>query len=270
MLNLNYQKIGNGYPLIILHGLYGSLHNWLTIGKALAPNFEVWLIDQRNHGHSPHHAEHTYNALQADLLNFMNQHKIAKAHILGHSMGGKTAMYFSLQHPNMVKSLIVADIAPKAYTQLNTPSQHSIQHLNIINTMLSINLQAYSTRAQIEADFTNALSDKRIAAFLLKNLTRNAQGNFEWLLNINAIHNQLPYILQGINVEDFKHLRDQLQFPVLFLKGEKSDYINESDLYKIKELYPQAEITTIFDSGHWLHAEQPALFLKSVQYFLNV
>jgi pimeloyl-ACP methyl ester carboxylesterase len=113
------------------------------------------------------------------------------------------------------------------------------------------------------------INDKRIANFLLKNLSRNDKGEFIWLLNIKAIHDQLPYILEGIEIEKFTHLRDQLTFKVLFLKGEKSDYINETDLYKIKEMYPKAEITTIFDAGHWLHAEQPEAFLKAVTYFLN-
>ena len=139
-MKLAYKKFGKGQPLLILHGLYGSSDNWYSIGKELAQKFEVFLIDMRNHGHSPHSKEHNYNAMQEDLLEMYATLGISKAILLGHSMGGKAAMLFSILHPAMVEKLIVVDICPKPYTSLQNYQSHALEHLNIMQAFLSVDI----------------------------------------------------------------------------------------------------------------------------------
>jgi esterase len=269
-LQLAYKKIGSGYPLIILHGLYGSSDNWFTIGNILAKHFEVYLVDQRNHGKSAHSPEHSYEVMKDDLLEFYHQHNISKAIIIGHSMGGKTAILFSLHHPEMVEKLIIVDIAPKSYLSLTELKSQIVQHLNIMQAFTSVNISEMKSREAIDKAFAEFVAHENVRRFLLKNVKRNEQGNFEWLLNVEALRNALPQIMDGINLKNFVPDKEKMNFPVLFIKGEKSDYITEDDIYAIKQLYPKAEFVTIFEAGHWVHAEQPELFIKTILYFLNV
>jgi pimeloyl-ACP methyl ester carboxylesterase len=269
-MQLAYKKFGSGQPLIILHGLYGSSDNWNTIGKRLSENFKVYLVDQRNHGKSPHNKEHSYHSMQNDLLEFFEDNKINKAVLIGHSMGGKTAMLFTLLHPEKVLKLIVADIAPKAYVSLTGYQKHATDHLNIMQAFLSIDLVNSKSRAEVEDGFSKFVHDPITRRFLLKNLERRKDGTFHWIINIDALNNALPNMLDDSDFKNAKFDKELTGIPVLFIKGEKSDYVLEKDIYLIKQYFPKAEITTIFDAGHWLHSEQPELFLKSVNYFLAV
>jgi len=267
-MKLAFRKLGNGTPLLILHGLYGNSDNWYTIGKRLAENFEVYLIDQRNHGKSDHCKEHSYQSMQLDLLEFFDYHKISEAILLGHSMGGKTAMLFALLHPEKISKLIVVDIAPKAYKSLNDYQKHATDHLNIMQAFLSIDLSIAESRKEVDDEFSKFVSDLQTRRFLLKNLEHKKDGSFHWKINIGSLNNALPNMLDDSDFKKVKFDKELTSFPVLFIKGERSDYILEKDIYLIKQYFPRAEITTIFDAGHWLHSEQPELFLKSINYFL--
>lgn len=268
-MQLAFKTLGSGSPLIILHGLYGNSDNWITIAKSLAENFKVFLIDLRNHGQSPHSNEHNYDVLQQDVVEFFESQNIEKAIVIGHSMGGKTAMLFALRNPGKVESLIIVDIAPKSYKGLESLHPHVIQHLNIINAYSSINASEYHSRSEVENEFSKYVPDVSLRKFLLKNLGRDKENTFKWNINIDALKNNLPQILDGIEVKKANIDREKLNFQTLFIRGEKSNYILDADIIEIKNIFPKSEIITIFDSGHWVHSEKPELFLKSIKYFLE-
>ena len=266
-MQLAYKKLGQGSPLLILHGLYGSSDNWYSIGKEIAKQHEVFLLDMRNHGKSAHSKDHDYSYMQADILEFLHTHQIKKASIIGHSMGGKTAMLFALLHPEFINKLIIVDIAPKSYTSLQNYQLHALEHLNIMQAFLSVDISTLKSRNEIDSEFAKYVPDSSTRMFLLKNVARTNEG-FSWILNVAILSKSLPNILEGINTKAGITKGNEC-FPTLFIKGEKSDYILDSDLHSIKQLFPKAELTTIFDAGHWVHSEQPILFLKAVNYFLD-
>ncbi len=260
--------MGQGPPMIILHGLYGSSDNWLSIGRAFSSNFEVFLIDQRNHGRSPHTKEHNYINLRNDLHDFMVSHNLQKSVILGHSMGGKAAMYFSVAWPEMVQSLIVIDISPRSYKSLTQPAPQTVDHMNIISAMISVDFNSVKDRADVEDILKESIPSERIRQFLLKNIKRGRDGIYKWKLNVKTLHDQLPKIIDGIDPKPFMNGNGITGFPVLFIKAEKSSYIREEDIGIIKTIFPMAEMATIPDTDHWVHAEKPELLIKTISYFV--
>ncbi len=268
-MNLSFRKMGQGPPMIILHGLYGSSDNWVSIGKAFAEKFEVFLIDQRNHGNSPHTKEHNYVALRNDLRDFMETQAIEKAVILGHSMGGKTAMYFAVAWPEKVQSLIVVDISPLPYKSVTRPVSQSLDHLNIINAMFSVDFSEVKTREDVNRMLSETLPSEKLRQFLLKNVHRNKEDSrYNWKLNIQTLHDQLPKIMDGLDPKDFMNGNGMTGFPVLFIKAEKSGYIGEEDISAIKTIFPMAEMVIIPGADHWVHVEQPELLIKTISYFV--
>ncbi len=267
-IELSYRKMGQGPPMIILHGLYGSSDNWLSIGKAFAPKFDVYLPDQRNHGKSPHTKEHTYTLLRNDLHGFMESHGIEKAIILGHSMGGKAAMYFAVAWPEKVQALIVVDITPGSYKSLITPAPQSVNHMNIISSMLSVDFSRVNNREDVNSILKETIPSQRVRHFLLKNIKRNKTGGYEWRLNIRTLHDQLPRILDGLDPKPFLNGNGITGFPVLFIRAEKSGYIREEDKALIKTIFPMAEMVTIPGADHWVHVEKPELLIKTIEYFI--
>jgi pimeloyl-ACP methyl ester carboxylesterase len=267
-MNLHYRKLGKGHPLIIVHGLYGSSDNWLSIGKELSENFEVYIIDQRNHGKSPHHSSHTYSDLKEDLYQFMIEQNIEKAILLGHSMGGKTVMFFAADYPEMVSSLLIADIAPKNYSNDSKYSRKTIDHNQIVKAMLNFNFSGFNSRTEIDQEFEKTIKSERVRQFLLKNLKRNSDKSFTWKINIQAISDHLSEILDGMDAHQFEKGKGITGFPVLFLKGANSNYITNDDHKLIRTIFPYAEITTIPNAGHWIHAEQAQLLIKTIEYFV--
>ncbi len=269
-MQLAFKKSGSGVPLIILHGLYGSSDNWSTVGKALSDKFTVYCIDQRNHGNSPHSSEHNYNLMQDDLLEFLNFHNIDKAILLGHSMGGKVAMLFSLLHPERILKLIIVDIAPKEYKNLLNFQPHAILYLNIMQAFVNVDVTLTKSRRKIEKEFYQYVPDKNICGFILKNLKRDNDGNFRWSINIDALNNHLPDILNGIDFAKVKFNIELINFPTLFIRGEKSDFILDEDKTTIKQFFQNAEFVTIFNAGHLVHTDQPGFFLNAVFGFLKI
>ncbi len=268
-MKLFYRKYGEGPPLIIVHGLYGESDNWVSIGRALADRYEVFIIDQRNHGHSPHDPEHNYTVLKNDLLGFMDEHNLGKAILMGHSMGGKTVMFFAAAWPERVQSMIVVDISPRSYISTDQPSPHTLDHLNVVNAMMNVDFEKAESRMDIDMMLAPYIPSQRVRQFLLKNVRRKDRTHFKWKLNLQALHDEMPRILDGLSPEKYLNGNGITGFPALFIRGADSDYIREADYSIIHTIFPTAEIVTIPNAGHWVHAEQPELFLKNVRYFLE-
>lgn len=254
-IQLNYKSFGQGNPIIILHGLFGTLDNWQTVGKQLAETHTVFLVDQRNHGKSPHVVGHTYPLLAADLNHFMEEQWIFEATIIGHSMGGKTAMQFAMDYPDRVKQLVVVDIAPKSYDG---------GHELIINALLSLPLYEITDRTQADQMLQSfGIEEFGTRQFLLKNLTRTKAGNYEWKMNLSELHKNYEQILANIE------LHEPFEGETLFIKGGKSDYISEKDWTTVQQYFPNAQLKTIPNAGHWVHAEAPNELIKSLLSFLK-
>jgi esterase len=253
-MKLFYRKLGNGPPLIILHGLYGSSDNWATIAKNLADRFTVYLPDQRNHGQSPHSDIHDYNSMRDDLFELVSDLKLKKFFLAGHSMGGKTAIAFAFKWPEMLYGLLVADVSP--FTNENTMTSAYNQHITILKTILSIDLSAITSRKEAESLLLEKISSEKVRGFILKNLQRKAGDIFTWKINAQSLHNNLDKIMEGIDLQE-GFSQPVTGFPVIFLKGENSDYLTTEDMIQIKKVFPSAVFTEVEGAGHWIHADKP-------------
>lgn len=252
-MQLNFKKIGEGNPLIILHGLFGSLDNWMTIAKELGKDFEVYIVDARNHGQSPQDDVFNYQVMVEDLKEFIEEHQMISPIILGHSMGGKTAMQFAIDYPNLLSKLIVADIAPRAY-----PIHHDL----IINSLKSLNFNEIKTRNEADEKLAQYIFDLSTRQFLLKNLYWATQGQLAFRFNLEVISKNIDEVGAEIKFTSpfYQH--------TLFIRGDQSNYILDSDFEQIFTIFPNAQVKTIENSGHWVHAENPLAFLKVVKAFL--
>jgi len=264
-MEMFFRKLGEGSPLIIVHGLYGSSDNWLSIGRELARDFQVFLVDLRNHGNSQHTERHTYALMKLDLLEFLDRHDIDKAIMIGHSMGGKAVMNFAADFPERVASLVVIDIGPKNYHSLTELSSQDIDHMNILNGMQSIDFKKVKTREDADAQLAGYIKSTRIRNFLLKNVKHNRDNTYSWKINVPLLIRELPAILEGLDQKK----TGITGFPVLFIRGESSPYIKDEDFTEIRNFFPNSEFVTIPGAGHWLHAEKPELLVKNLRYFLK-
>lgn len=264
-MQLFFKKIGDHKPaLIILHGLYGASDNWMNIGKIWADYFDVYLVDLRNHGRSPHSDLHTYPAMAEDIIELMNAQQIHKAVIVGHSMGGKVAIRLAMNYPSRINGLIVIDIAPKNYSLVN--DENIAHHQKILEGMLSINLSLLQKREDVNSLLRTSIPEERTRQFIMKNLKRNKNQSFSWKLNLKVISEEIINITKGFSDDEI--VKDLYGFPVLFVKGALSKYIEEADLERIYEIFPVAELQSISNTGHWIHAEQPAALSEMVLEFL--
>ena len=265
-MKLFYRKYGNGPPLIILHGLFGSSDNWVTIAKNLGNIFTVYLPDQRNHGQSPHSDIHDYDSMREDLHELISDLKIKRFFLAGHSMGGKTAISFALKYPEMLNGLLIADISPF----LNNNTEHRVynQHLSIINAMINLDLSSISTRAEAESKLLLIIPEAKERGFVLKNLQRTNGNNFSWKINPSSLGTNLGKIMEGI---DYKPLAGQqvTGFPIIFLKGGDSEYLPDNDFIEILKIFPGAELIKIADAGHWIHADQPGAVIRNIEKLLE-
>lgn len=265
-MELNYRKIGSGHPLVILHGLYGSGDNWLTIGKSLSDICEVYLVDQRNHGDSPHDDEHNYEVMMQDLKAFLDRLGISKTMIMGHSMGGKVAMRFAMEYPGMISRLIIVDISPGSY--LDTESKGHIKiHKEIIQAMINLDTDGLENLSDADERLAEGLPDERLRKFLMKNLGKRENGKYFWKINLPVLLDNLESVSDGLDEEKLKQ-SEISSFPVLFIRGENSDYIGEEDKELIKDIFPLSNMVTLKNSGHWLHAEHPESFSEIVKRFI--
>ena len=253
-MKLNYKSFGQGDPIIILHGMFGTLDNWQTIAKKLAENYTVFILDQRNHGRSPHSAEMNYEIMAEDLHEFMENNWIYKAHLIGHSMGGKTAMQFALTYPQMLDKLILIDIAPKAYEG---------GHQVVFDALFNVDIKNLTTRKQAAQQLTQYITDVSIQQFLLKNLTRKKEGGFVWKMNLEAIYKHYQDILKEVEGTEI------FEGPCLFIRGGKSNYVKKEDMELIRKKFRYAKLETVANAGHWVHAEAPSILLEKLRKFLT-
>ncbi len=254
-MSLNYKKYGEGSTtLIILHGLFGSLDNWQTLGKRFGEHFTTYIIDQRNHGKSPHLDTHNYQEMANDLNELMDELNVEDAYIIGHSMGGKTAMQFSIEQPHRVRKMIIVDIAPKYYAP---------HHQDIIGALESIDFNIDNDRKLVQEKIAQKINNPGVIQFLMKGLTWVTKEQLGWKFNLKVLSEQIENIGEELTGHAY------FTNPTLFIRGEKSDYITDDDLDIIEEAFPMAQHVTIENAGHWLHAENPNQFFDEVITFLK-
>lgn len=243
---------GQGEPLVLIHGLFGSYENLGVIARSLQDKFQIINLDLRNHGRSPHSDEMSYPLMAADVLETLDAQGLNQVSVLGHSMGGKVAMQLALMAPERVKKLILADISPV----VNEP-----RHAGILQAMQQINLATLQDRREADQQLSATVTELGVRQFLLKNLVK--EGNtFSWRLNLPALVANYPQILAA------PQANGPYLGPVLFIKGGDSDYLLPSHQSTIQQLFPHAKAKVIQGTGHWLHAEKPAAFSKIVADFL--
>jgi pimeloyl-ACP methyl ester carboxylesterase len=225
-MKLFFRKYGNGPALVILHGLYGSSDNWVTIAKRLSDIFTVYLPDQRNHGQSPHSDIHDYDSMREDLFELVTDLSLKKFFLAGHSMGGKTAISFALKWPEMLNGLLIADISPFSNETIGE-SVYS-QHFTILNAIISFDLHKISSRMEAENALLEIIPSEKVRGLILKNLQRTADNTFVWKLNASSLLKNLDKIMEGVERQT-DYSQQITGFPVIFLKGGDSDYIPTVD-----------------------------------------
>jgi pimeloyl-ACP methyl ester carboxylesterase len=251
-----YSKIeGSGQPLLIIHGFLGMSDNWKTLGAQFASEgFQVHLLDLRNHGRSFHSNEFSYQAMAQDVFEYCQAQNLEKVNIIGHSMGGKTAMLFATIYPEKVTKLIVADIGPKFYPQ---------HHQDILAGLNAVDFSKKPSRNEVETIMSAFIPDFGTRQFLLKSLYWQEPGQLAFRFNLAVFNQKMDEI--GVPLpEDSKYTK-----PTLFIRGENSNYILDSDFENIKNHFPNADFATIPNVGHWLHAENPQLFYELSHTFLK-
>ncbi len=262
-MKLYYQKIGKGQPVLILHGLLGSGDNWITMARKLSEKYEVYLVDIRNHGRSPHDEIHSYKSVVEDIEELILSENINNIHIVGHSMGGKAAMLYTAFYPEKTRTLTVIDIAPDGY---NIKQQFKIQedsNLFILNSMLSTDLANAKSRTEIDNYLSGYITNITIRQFIMKNLQRNSDKTFSWKPNIPVLIKFLPEIMGPIDINPIDNI------PVLFLKGELSGYISENHIRSVFDFFPEAKIITVPGAGHWIHSDKPDFVISELLTHFN-
>lgn len=249
----HYRVQGKGLPLIILHGLFGSMSNWRSLAIKFSHQFQVITVDLPNHGHSPPRKVFDYTSLAKDLVSFMDEQGISAVALLGHSLGGKVAMQCALDFPERITRLLVVDIAPHAYPP---------EHLFIFKALSELNLSAYESRLEIDKALSNRIPNSATRQFLLMNLDKNKEG-YSWRINLNNLEHNYQAICAAIAG------KKAYIGPSLFIKGGASSYIRKGDEIEIRRWFPKAEIVSIPHVGHWVHAEAPEVFANTVLEFLN-
>ncbi len=254
-MNLYYRELGEGNPpIVILHGVFGSCDNWLTVSKGLAETNKVYLLDARNHGQSPHSEEFNYEVMAQDLYEFIQQKNLANPIVVGHSMGGKTIMKFAAAYPDAFSKMIVVDISPRYYTP---------HHQSVLAGLSAIPLEQLQSRQEADDILKTFEPELGVRQFLLKNLYRNEQNGFSWRMNFKVIKEKIENIGEALQPEA------KISKPALFVRGANSKYIQEKDLELIHTLFSDVRIATIEGAGHWVQAEKPAAFLEAVKEFLK-
>lgn len=255
-MKLAFREFGQGQPLIILHGLFGQSDNWNTLAKGFSEKgFHVFTIDQRNHGLSPHSDIWNYDVMADDLKEFIDDHKLDNPILLGHSMGGKTVMFFEMKYTGVASKIIIADISPRYYEP---------HHSDVLEALNAVNFNVIKTRKEAEAILNNYLNDFGTKQFLLKNIYwRDTENNLmDWRFNLKVITNNCNNVCVKV-----PEGRSNAQ--TLVIRGEKSNYVTESDLKDFTNYFPNYKLETILDSGHWMHAEKPKEFFEQVLRFIN-
>lgn len=251
---LHYESTGHGPPLIVLHGLFGSLSNWRPLSPQLGEHFQLFLVDLRNHGRSPHSDIFNYAAMAEDLRAFVQQHQLSTPYLLGHSLGGKVAMQFALSYPHDVEKLIVVDMSQRATRP---------RHRSIIAALQSLDLATASSRRDLDAQLAQHLPDKMLRQFLLMNVRTDDNGRWCWRTNLDAIAAHYDEVNRAVEAPQ------AYDKPALFIRGGNSDFIQDEDLKAISALFPQSNVVTVAGASHWVHADAPDEVARLILQFLN-
>lgn len=257
-MQLFYRHFGHGMPVVILHGLYGISDNWVTFGRNLAElDYSVFIPDLRNHGQSPHSKVFDFPALCSDVAEFCESHQLSRINLIGHSLGGKTAMLLALQFPDLVGKLVVVDISLRK-------SPPDRDHQKLLDAMLSVDFSRSASRSDVDKQLSETIESVKLRQFLLKNVYWRDRNSLDWRLNLPAINENLLSIFEGVTFPG------QFRAPALFIRGGESDYVLDQDIVEIKEKFPGAGVKTIANASHWVHADAPGEFFQLVSDFLAV
>jgi pimeloyl-ACP methyl ester carboxylesterase len=252
-MKLHYRILGEGPPLLILHGLFGSSDNWQTHARKYAEHFTVYLIDQRNHGHSLHDATMNYEVMAADLFELIAECGLRDVRLIGHSMGGKTILRFAQQYSFLIDRMVVADMGMKAY-----PPHHD----EVFKGLFAVDVENCPSRKDAEERLSIFVSDQGTVQFLLKNLYWKEQGKLDWRFNLPVLYRERAFLMTALPDE-------RVEASTLFLTGGKSRYVLPEDIGAIKRLVPHASFEVMPEAGHWLHAEDPAQFIRRTLAYLS-
>lgn len=252
---LHSRIVGEGKPFLILHGYFGMGDNWKSLGNQFGENFEVHMIDQRNHGRSFHADEFDYELMVEDLYNYIQHHELEEIILLGHSMGGKTAMLFAVEYPELVDKLLIADISPRYYQP---------HHNEILKALNSVDFSIHTSRKLVEEQLSQYIPEVGVRQFLLKNVYWREKGQLDFRFNLQSLTENNSEV--GTALPSFTSFDGK----TLFLAGGSSGYITEDEMPLIKAHFPNSEVVTIANAGHWLHAEKPKEFYNYVMRFMGI
>ncbi len=256
-MQLHSKSFGSGQPLIILHGLFGMLDNWQTFAKRLATDYLVITVDLRNHGLSPHSDDMDYPLMADDLKSFMESNWLfGGATVMGHSMGGKVAMQLALNHPDLIKKLIVVDIAPVNYS--------SPHHHDTFRALDQVSWAAVKRRSDVASQLRKSIEEDEIVAFLLKNVARQRDGTYRWKMNLPSIRANYNSLLAAPEGAE----KSPSEVPALFIKAERSEYILPEHLKAIHRLFCQTQVNEVPQASHWVHIDEPDLMYQMVTQWL--
>lgn len=253
-MELHYKVYGEGEPVVILHGLFGMLDNWQSFAKSLAEHYMVYVVDQRDHGRSPHTTAFDYGLLADDIKGFCDLQWIYKARFIGHSMGGKTLLELSKHYPDLIDQMVIVDMGTKQY-----PGGHE----SIISALQSVPLASMDSRSEAADILATQIDSRGVIQFLLKNLTRRKDGTYAWKMNLDLLAAEYSNVLSAI---EYQH---PVMVDTLWVRGGKSAYIVDSDIEGLLATYPQSRLETVADAGHWVHAERPMELLELVTDFFD-
>ncbi len=247
-MKLHFRELGAGQPMIILHGLFGFSDNWQTHAKKFAEYYRVILVDLRNHGHSDWSDEFSYDLMVDDLKELCHDLNLKNILMIGHSMGGKVAILFAQKHKELLDKLVVVDIGIKAYP---------MHHQHILAGMHAIDLPKIQLRKEAEEILKQYIDSDGVRQFLLKNLYWKEKGQLAWRMNLSVLEREMENILSVLPEKE-------VMLPTLFIRGELSNYILDEDIEQLEDQFPDSEIVTIKNAGHWVHAEAPEEFVDAV------
>lgn len=251
-MKLHYQDSGEGHPLIIIHGLFGSADNWRSMARYFSRFYRVISVDLRNHGRSPHSDTQDFASMAADIEQLCSDLGLHKVRVLGHSLGGKVAMQFAAEQSAWVEKLVVVDISPRRYFSEHTP---------LMDAMLALDLKKLDSRSAVDAALADTVTDKSVRQFLLMNLQSGDEGLY-WRINLPALKANYPQLMAPVCENATVSANS------LFVYGSSSEYVTDDDRALIRQQFPQAQFQAIEKAGHWVHAERPQQFKQVVEEFL--
>jgi pimeloyl-ACP methyl ester carboxylesterase len=253
-MRLHYEVQGDGRPLVILHGFLGSSENWRAMRKLFATTYKVFSVDQRNHGSSPHSSTMNYGVMTEDLREFLAEQGLSVVFLLGHSMGGKVAMQFASESPEVIEKLVILDIAPKAYPPAHRP---------LLQAMQNLELRGLKNYGEAEAALGATISDAALRKFVVKNLTRDRNGEFHWRIGLDSLAANYDQLIQA------PAMLNSFDKPTCFIRGGLSRFIDDQDFADIRKYFPRAEFYTVPNAGHWVHIDAREEFHRIVGEYLR-